>query len=167
MKQRPPLLEQFPGLEDAVGRFDHWDAFSAESRKDLRGFIAAFFSHRPNWLRLLFALRKPLARMLGLKHSLESERAFTPQDIPFAKGAAVWIFMVAGAEEGTYWAGKVEDAHLRAVLVFVCEPLDNGYSRYTTVTFVTYNDWRGPVYFTLIRPFHDIVIKTKVKASAV
>ncbi len=159
-------LERYPGLVAAVGHFDYHDAFGVESGKDLRRIMAGFFSCRPTWLRLLFLLRAPLARLLGLEHSLEAQRTFTPEEIPFATGESVWIFSVAGAQEDGFWAGEAQDAHLRAVLAFTCEPLGSGRFRHTVLTFVTYKDWRGPVYFNLVRPFHALIIKATLKACA-
>lgn len=68
-----------------------------KSGKEIRQELADFFSYRPLWLKGLYRLRRPLAWILGIEHSLEPVRQYRQQDIPFTPGQRMWIFEVAAA----------------------------------------------------------------------
>ena len=161
----PPGLTLPAEVLGAAGKYDYADHFAVESGKEIRQFMADFFSFRPMWLKGLYRLRRPLARILGIEHSLEAVRQFRQQDIPFTPGQRMWIFEVAAAREGEYWAAVADDVHLRAVLAVIREIGAGGLPTYRVMTFVRYKNWRGPVYFTLIRPFHALVVKAMAEAA--
>ena len=156
-----------PELSRLVRGSDFADHFCVESAKEIRQFLADFFSHRPGWVKALFALRAPLARALGVGHSFQADRLYGAQDVPFEAGGRMFVFKVAVASEGEYWAGLSEDGPLRAVLAVVSEKVvGEGAARYRhhVMTFVTFKSWRGRVYFTAVKPFHWLVVKTGVEA---
>ncbi len=119
-------------------------------------------------MKALFALRGPLARALGVGHSFQADRAYGAQDVPFEAGGRIFVFQVAAASEGEYWAGLSEDGPLRAVLAVVSEKLEGaGGARYrhNVMTFVTFKNWRGRAYFTAVKPFHWLVVKAMAEAA--
>lgn len=147
---------------------DFADHFAVEGAKEIRQFLADFFSYRPSWMRALFALRAPLARALGVGHSFLADRAYGVQDVPFEAGRQIFVFQVAAASEGEYWAGLSEDGPLRAVLAVVSENVGGeGGARYRhhVMTFVTFKNWRGRAYFTVVKPFHWLVVKAMAEAA--
>jgi len=157
----PPVAR----LKDTSDFADH---FAVEGTKEIRQFLADFFSYRPPWMKALFALRGPLARALGVGHSFQADRAYGAQDVPFEAGGQMFVFQVAAASEGEYWAGLSEDGPLRAVLAVVSEKLeDAGGARYRhhVMTFVTFKNWRGRAYFTAVKPFHWLVVKAMAEAA--
>ena len=156
-----------PELSRLVRGSDFADHFCVESAKEIRQFLADFFSHRPGWVKALFALRAPLARALGVGHSFQAGRTYAAGEVPFEPGGRIFVFQVAAAEEGRYWAGLSEDWPLRAVLAVVSERVGDGDGvrfRHHVMTFVTFKSWRGRVYFTAVKPFHWLVVKTGVEA---
>jgi hypothetical protein len=157
----PPVAR----LKDTSDFADH---FAVEGAKEIRQFLADFFSYRPPWMKALFALRGPLARALGVGHSFQADRAYGAQDVPFEAGGRIFVFQVAAASEGEYWAGLSEDGPLRAVLAVVSEKLEGaGGARYrhNVMTFVTFKNWRGRAYFTAVKPFHWLVVKAMAEAA--
>jgi len=147
---------------------DFADHFAVEGKKEIRQFLADFFSYRPPWLKALFALRDPFAGMLGVEHSFLADRAYEAQDVPFQAGGRMFVFHVAAASEGEYWAGLSEDGPLRAVLAVVSENVvGEGGARYRhhVMTFVTFKNWRGRAYFTAVKPFHWLVVKAMAEAA--
>jgi hypothetical protein len=161
----PPGLTLPAEILGAAGRYDYVDHFAVESGKEIRHFLADFFSHRPGWLRALFLLRKPLALALGIKHSLQADRAIAPGDVPFEPGESLWVFRVVAAEEGRYWTGAADDVHLFALLAIVSERTGPGNYRHRVMTFVRYKNWRGPFYFFVVRPFHTLVVKAMAEGA--
>jgi len=161
-----------PGFEppDEVlrlaGSFDYADHFAAPSGKEIRHFLADFFSYRPAWLRTLYALRRPLARLLRIGHSLESVRSYRPEEVPFRAGERMWIFTVGAAREGEYWAATADDSHLTAVLAVTRESGASGLSLYRVSTFVRFKNWRGRIYFALVKPFHKLVVRAMLLGAA-
>jgi len=162
----PPGLALPPEVLDAVGDYDFADHFAAPSGKEIRRFLADFLFYRPWWLRALFALRAPLARLLGIGHSFQPDVPPGPAAIPFEPGAMLWIFRTVAAREGAFWAGEADDTHLRAVLAVVADTLENGQRGHRVMTFVRFKNWRGPVYFRLVRPFHALVVWAKTRRAA-
>lgn len=157
-----------PQVARLVDGSDFADHFAVEGTKEIRQFLADFFSYRPSWMKALFALRGPLARVLGVGHSFQPDRAYGAQDVSFEAGGRMFVFKVAVASEGEYWAGLSEDGPLRAVLAVVSEKVvGEGAARYRhhVMTFVTFKNWRGRAYFTAVKPFHWLVVKAMVEAA--
>lgn len=164
-------------MADLAGPHDFADCFASKGRADLRAFLACFFSYRPGWQRALFSLRRGLARVMGLKQAPQAERAYAPSEVSFTPGDATWLFKVGRcrecAENGggpvagwSYWSGEARDGHLRAVLAVAVERLPNGAYRHLTATYVQYLDWRGPLYFALVKPFHALVVRSRAFVAA-
>ncbi|GFK95749.1 hypothetical protein NNJEOMEG_03617 [Fundidesulfovibrio magnetotacticus] len=166
MNGQPSELSLPPEVLEAVGAYDFADQFAAASRKEIRRYLADFLSYRPWWLRALFALRAPLARLLGIRHAFQPDAPTGPESIPFEPGGMLWIFRTVAAREGSYWAGEADDAHLRAVLAVTADTLEGGARGYRVMTFVRFKNWRGPLYFRLVRPFHSLVVGAKTRRAA-
>jgi len=161
----PPGLTLPAEILGAAGKYDYADHFAVKSGKEIRQFLADFFSYRPGWLRALFLLRKPLALALGIKHSMQADRLIASEEVPFAAGESLWVFRVVAAKEGRYWAGAADDVHLYALLAIVTERTGPGSNRHRVMTFVRYKNWRGPFYFLLVRPFHTLVVKAMAEGA--
>lgn len=73
-------------------------------------------------------------------------------------GGRMGIFTVRMAQEEHYWVGEISERHLEAALGVVVAPLDGTSRRFYVLTVVRFHDWTGPVYFTIIRPFHHLVV---------
>ncbi|MFZ5426641.1 MAG: DUF2867 domain-containing protein [Thermodesulfobacteriota bacterium] len=161
-----PGFEPPEEVASLTGSFDYADHFSARSGKEIRRFLADFFSYRPAWMRTLYVLRRLLAGNLRIEHSLESVRSWRPEDIPFTPGERMWIFTVGAAREGEYWAATADDSHLTAVLAVTREPGGPGLSLYRVSTYVRFKNWRGRVYFALVKPFHKLVVGAMARGAA-
>lgn len=144
---------------------DHMDVKSVESRADMRQFAAGMLSYTSLWVRTLFWLRKHLARLFRLSHDGAHTR-FTPETLPMTPGDTVDFFTVIMAGEKSHYVLGVDDRHLSAWIVLLAEPLPDGLARYHLYTLVRFNDWTGPVYFNLIRPFHHLIVSRMARAGA-
>ncbi len=164
---------------DYIRKFEEWqhyfdgadfiDIKAAESKNDLRAFIAAMLSYYPWWIVMLYRIRTLVVHVLGLvKHEAPEELPdLQPEQIPFTPGEKATFFMVRKAKENVYWFAETPpDKHLRAYFGVVAEPLANDLKRYYIVTIVHYLHWTGPVYFNLIRPFHHLVVARMARAGA-
>ena len=57
------------------------------------------------------------------------------------------------------------DSPLSAAFGVMVAPLANGRRHFSVLTIVSYRGWTGPVYFNVIRPFHDLVVGGMVRAG--
>ena len=160
---------QFKELQPYFDGADFTDIKIAESKNDLRKFIAAMLSYYPWWIVMLYRIRTLVVSVLGLvKHQAPEELPnLQPEQIPFNPGENATFFIVRMAQEDVYWFAETPpDKHLKAYFGVVAEPLANDLKRYYIVTIVHYLHWTGPVYFNLIRPFHHLVVARMARAGA-
>lgn len=151
-----------PMLEGA----DHVDVKTVHSRVDMRGFVCNMLAWSPCWVEWLLRLRGVAARILGLEHDSGPRKHYTPEELPMTPGDAVGFFTLAMAEEEACYVLEAADQHLSGVLAVVAEPLGGGLTRYHLCTIVHYRNWKGPVYFNCIRPFHHLIVARMAKAGA-
>lgn len=161
-------IKQVEEIKPLLDGADHIDVKTVEGDVPLNRFIASFLSYMPWWLKLLYQLRAPLVRLLGMKQeTLPFPSSIKPDDVSFVKGEKAFFFTVAAADKERFWFAEANDKHLSAYLGCVVEPLEGGRKRYHIGTIVHYNDWSGPVYFNIIRPFHHIVVGSMARAGVV
>ncbi|GAB6037975.1 hypothetical protein JCM15519_25340 [Fundidesulfovibrio butyratiphilus] len=159
----PPLmLAQLP----AGCQPNYADQMTVRGRTDLRRFLAGMFSTRPRWMDALFWLRGLLARLFALNHEFAPTKRLDPLDVPMTPGQTLRFFTVVRARENAHWIALAEDRHLAAFLGVLTTPESDGQTRFDVVTVVCYRHWTGPAYFTLVRPFHRLVVTAMARAGA-
>lgn len=144
----------------------HYDCKTIAGDVTLREFTAGALSYYPAWIRLLYWVRGSLVRLLGM-HQEKPPTAphLRPEEVSFQPGAAATFFTVAAAEEDQFWIASASDTHLSAYLIVAVEVLAGAHKRFHCATIVKYNNWAGPVYFNLIRPFHHLVVRAMMHAG--
>ncbi len=146
---------------------DHYDHKTIEGEVSLREFLAGMLSYYPSWIKTLYAIRWVFVRLLGMKQEgIPEALGLQPDDILFEPGGDATIFTVECAQEGQFWMAGASEQHLSAYLVVAVEPLSNSASRFHVGTIVHYNNWAGPIYFNVIRPFHHVVVRAMMQAGA-
>ena len=169
MSQRTsPQFQRLLTLLPAARGADHIDMKSGEGEATLRECIAGMFSYTPGWVRLLFRVRGVLAKVLGLRHEDVWTARVRPQDVPFTPGERLRVFEVETASEAmesAHWIATGRDTHLDASIVVLAEPLGEARRRFFVYTVVTYKRWTGPLYFTLILPFHHLLVAAMLQAA--
>ncbi|WP_028587421.1 DUF2867 domain-containing protein [Desulfocurvus vexinensis] len=146
---------------------DHTDTKHVDSDRSLREFLAGMLGYAPPWLRVLYRVRRLLATALGLERHGGAGPALAPRELPFTPGGHVSFFVVRAAREDAYWVAQApRDRHLEAWVGVVAEALGPGRNRFHVFTSVRHLHWTGPVYFTLIRPFHHLVVAAMMRAGA-
>jgi hypothetical protein len=156
----------YPQLETAVKDADHVDVKIVEGDVTLRQFVANMFNYQPAWLTFLYGVRAVFVRFLGMKQEgVPQSLHIHPEDVPMTSGEKLAFFSVKYAREDEYILVEIKDQHLDAALGVVVEPLQNGHNRFKVITIVHYNNWAGPVYFNVIRPFHYVVVGSMARAG--
>lgn len=151
-----------PFLRDA----DHIDVKTVEGNVSLRQFLASMIGYQPGWVTLLYGIRSVFVGLLGMRQEgMPRPVRLTPESVPMQIGQKLAFFTTQIAKEDEYWLGDVTDSHLKAALGVIVEPLSETRRRFHVVTIVHYNNWAGPVYFNVIRPFHHLVVGRMAKAG--
>jgi hypothetical protein len=162
-----------PELAAVLDGADHVDVKNAESELTLREFVAAALGARHWWVTALFGARAVLAWLLRLDQAASSttKSPLRPEQLPLVPGAVVSFFTVTAAQEDRFLLLEASDTHLTGYLAFVVDPADQSAGVATcwhikVITVVHFHRWTGPLYFTIIRPFHHLVVGSMVRAGA-
>ncbi|MEP7292033.1 MAG: DUF2867 domain-containing protein [Chloroflexota bacterium] len=159
MKMQPEFASLF---ENA----DSIDVKTVEGTVNLRQFLAAMIAYQPGWIILLYRLRAVFVRFLGMKQEgMPHAVHVSPEAMCFTPGEKLMFFTTRASRENEYWFGDVRDQHLNAALGVVVERLSETKNRFHLVTIVHYNNWAGPIYFNVIRPFHHLVVGQMARAG--
>ena len=163
----PWPVTDVPELGALLRDADHADVVSTTAAASLAEFVTTALSWEPTWLRLLYRARSVLARLLRLERPDLSASAGThTEELNLAPGTAAGFFTVAYADEDHHVILAAEDTHLTAYLAVLAGKRDpDGRRRFRLVTIVHHHRWTGQVYFTLIRPFHHLVVKAMRQAT--
>jgi hypothetical protein len=136
------------------------------SAAPLSTFVAHMLRYRAPWLTALFGVRHVFVRLLGIPSAPPHLARVSTDATLMIPGQRAAFFTVRAAHENDYWLADVDDQHLWAALAVVASPLEGGAWRYQVITLVRYHNRSGLVYFTLIRPFHALVIRAMAQAGA-
>ncbi len=167
MMKESELFRDVPNLARLMQDADHIDVKAVEGDCSMREFIAGMFSYYPNWIKNLYRVRWGFVRLLGMKQEgipQSSHMRMRPEDVSLTPGEKVTFFTVEMAEDGRFWVAGASESHLDAYLGVVVESLTKG-NRFYVITIVHYNNWAGPIYFNVIRPFHHLVVSKMAKAG--
>ena len=152
------FLKSIPDLAPLFEGADHVDVKVIEGDVGLRHFVAGLIGYTPGWLKALYAVRAGFVRLLGLRQEHVERSPMTPETVSFTPGDPCAFFTVTHGREDDYLAADATDKHLDARLLIAAEPLSDGRNRFHVGTIVFYKHWTGPVYFTIIKPFHHLVV---------
>ncbi|MGB7340721.1 MAG: DUF2867 domain-containing protein [Phototrophicaceae bacterium] len=158
-------LQQINAVSELLHDDDHFDVKTIEGEVTLREFIVGMLGYHPIWIKALYTIRSGFVRLLGMTQQNIPVSTFTPQTVPFEVDKWSSFFQVYSAQENAYWIGTAHDEHLDAYIIIAQEPLENGKSRFHVGTIVHYNNWAGPIYFNVIRPFHHLVVQSMMQAG--
>lgn len=150
------LSRRFPAVEQLLHNADYADLKTFSGNLSLNTFIARFVGYMPLWLRALYVLRGIPAKLMGLKQPRADNPNPSPEDIEFTPGSKANFFTTVSGEPGRYWVGEASDKHLACYLAILAEP-DGETTHFHVLVIVHYRHWSGPLYFTVIRPFHHLV----------
>lgn len=160
-------LSHVASLAEFMENADHIDVKSGEGEVSLLEFVAGVLSYQPGWMRVLWRVRVWLLKSLGQgKQEIPDKKRFTGQSIPVVPGGKADFFTVVESDRETFWVAEGKEKHLDAMIGVVVEELEekSDRCRYHVATVVKYNNFAGPIYFNLIRPFHHIVVRCAMKS---
>jgi hypothetical protein len=143
-------------LKKLLPKIDFHDTFSTSNRKDsLQEITNLVFNTTPKWVEVLFHIRNKIMAWFGLNMKKPAD-----YNEEYKVGGYVQFFKIFSIDENKVILGA-DDSHLnfRAVIL-KDESLVNNIK---VITLVEYNNWKGKVYMSIIKPFHRLVVKNMVK----
>ncbi|MGE4421120.1 MAG: DUF2867 domain-containing protein [Pseudodesulfovibrio sp.] len=160
----PDTLSLVPVLAEHMAAVDYLHVKTVESPQTLREFAAACLSYMPGWMRYLYRVRGWFVRLLGTRQEeVPCKKDIAPEQLLFRPGDMGAFFTVLDGEEERFWIGEARDGMIAGHLAFVREPGPDGLNRFHLVTAATYLRWQARIYFTVIRPFHHLVVHTMAR----
>lgn len=157
-------FKQIEWLNEYMDGADHIDVASCEGGMALREFVAAVLSYKPAWMQVLWRVRLWLLRSLGQgESSVPEDVRFTGASLPIDPGEFAGFFKVMSSDGESHWVAACEESHLGAAIAVKAIPTGRGSQVFQVLTVVRYNNWAGPIYFNVIKPFHYLVIKAAIK----
>ncbi len=156
------VIEEAPYISgnsnSLLKRVDFVDTFSTTNHfHTLEEITNLIFNKSPKWLDVLFKIRNTLVKLIGIETKL-------PDDYRegFEVGAYVKFFKIYQIYENEIILG-LNDTHLNFRALIFRDTAE--YYNIKVTTIVEYNNTKGKIYMTLIKPFHRWVIKAMIKKA--
>jgi len=165
MSDSEAYLKSITDFAPLFDKADYADGESIDGSSDLRHFIPKFMYYSPAWLVFLYKVRGALAKLMGLKRPDIPNTPPTPEDVSFTPGDMCQVFTVTHGKDNQYIAVAIDDTHLLARILVAAEQRENGVTRFHVGTTVEHQNWKGPVYMTLIKPFHHMIVRNMMAAG--
>ncbi len=148
------LLQKFDTID-----FQDAYAFNTHNNSlNIRELYTSIFSTTPKWVDNLMKLRNKLVSIFGLKTEMRHNT-----NVDFKVGDKIGIFTIYDILDDEIIAGE-NDKHLDFRVSVFREV--NTTIKITVSTIVKYNNWFGKLYFSIVAPFHKLVVKSVVKKAA-
>lgn len=112
----------------------------------------------PNWVNALFKLRNILVRPFGLDDGESENRSEKLKKIINDGSGSAGLMSVTDATDDEIVI-LLSDKHLDAYMSVLIEKIESKQIVVAT-TLVRYHNRLGRIYFSLIRPFHMIIVKS-------
>ena len=143
------------------------DAFALDlpdgATRDVDELTLLIATSSPWWVDSLMWLRDRLVSVVGLRTAGDRESGLS-SDSPLRVGDKAGIFTVVARSENEVMLGG-NDRHLdfRASVI-----VRRGPKRDSVVlaTVVHHNNWQGRAYFLVVRPFHEVVVRSILRDAA-
>lgn len=139
-----------------LSKIDFIDTFSTTNHiNNLEDISHLIFNTAPKWIETLFKIRNKVAKYIGLNSNMPLD-----YNEDFKVGGYIKFFKIHEIKEHHVVLGA-NDSHLnfRAIIYKNSSPQYN----ISVTTLVEYNNLKGKIYMTIIKPFHKLVVMRMVK----
>lgn len=140
------------------GNFDYCDSYRImiATNATVDSLTTKIFT-LPDWIKGLFKFRNLIAKRLGLKTDSTAESAVPYYPI----GCKAILFPVIDRNESEIVMAE-NDKHLNFRTSVMTERVD-GLTQVYLTTIVQFNNALGRLYFWPVKPFHKIIVKSRLK----
>ncbi len=149
---------------DYSGSVDYVDCFRIKVKNSagdsVDRFMTEFFTAWPAWIKSLFALRNLLVKPFGLVTGTKQDAPTGPLPGRYAVADRAALFTVIDRNASEIVMGE-DDKHLYFRLSMLMEKAAaDTFEQLSVTTLVKFHHLGGRFYFTLIKPFHKLIVKT-------
>ncbi len=144
---------------------DYVDSFQVivPDKNDSVDYITTcIFSALPDWGEMLLALRNRIVKPFGLEVAHDRLERLNDPEVKYEIGDKAVLFPVVDRNNSEIVMGK-EDTHLDFKCSVLAEKTANGLSTVSLTTVVCFHNTFGRLYFSLIKPFHKLLIRQCLK----
>lgn len=139
---------------------DYADSFCVTSSQEIPvtpdDLLVSFWTDMPGWVDALFRIRGFLVRFVGLKGEKGDNRKLEE----CIRNGGKYSFIEIPQKDENETVMLMKDSHLNAYISVRIEP-DKCHVYANTL--VSFNNKLGVFYFSVIKPFHCVVVKQMVK----
>lgn len=142
--------------KNLLTKIDFVDTFSTTNHtNNIEEITNLVFNTTPKWVNSLFVLRNTIAGMFGLKTEIPND-----YNENFKIGGYVKFFQIYSISDTEVVLGA-DDSHLN-FRALINDDKSDSYN-IKVITLVEYNNLKGKIYMSLIKPFHRHIVKRMVK----
>ena len=149
--------------------YDYLDCFTAtvsdpEEKLTPTDVCRVFIKSAPQFVETLMGLRNKIVKVAGLKtgEGHPSTKTEAIEQFSGEVGDYLGPFKVYEHNDDEIILGE-DDKHLDFRLSLLITPDKSNQQKLSMTTAVTYNNWMGPTYFTVVKPFHKVIAKSMLK----
>jgi hypothetical protein len=167
MKHAVPVASRV--LINTTRKVDYVDSFRVAlplgEELSVDYLCAKVFSAMPWWIDVLFVVRNVLVAAFGLKKGDGGAPRQVTRDIHFEPGCRDCYFDVIDRTRDEIVMGE-GDKHLDFRVSVRKSEVPNCVTIFELTTVVWYNNWLGPIYFTVVKPFHRALISSMMNRAS-
>lgn len=147
---------QIQVIYNSLSRLDYADTFSVTNHENsLEEITILVLGQAPDWIKSLFQLRNYLVRLVGIQPISKPEVI-----IDYKVGGSIVFFDIYKIENNFVLLGK-NDKHLDFRVCISNSNEEKQNIKVTTV--VQFHNAKGKLYFSVIKPFHKMIVRSMVK----
>lgn len=143
------LIQKIPIVGDILEARDHFDISCITCDKSLILFKDKLVSYHPDWIKALYQVREFFLKIL----KIPQVKNFEP------------VYTTVATDELSFWIGVIKDSHLTAHLGILKEITTDHIPVFYVFSIVHFYSFKGKIYFSIIRPFHHLVVHFMMKSA--
>jgi hypothetical protein len=157
-------------INKSFGKIDYQDGYYISIHNSHNYSIdyltGLFFTSSPEWINKLLIIRNFIVSFFGLKGGIIDKTKQPTPSVYYPKDSKVGIFNVYDRNDHEIIMAE-DDEHLNfRTSVIIEKTTDTDMIQLYSSTIVHYNNIWGRLYFLLVRPFHQLIVKISLKVLA-
>lgn len=149
-------------LSREIDYVDSFQVIVPDKNESIDYIATCIFSSLPDWGEMLMALRNTIVKPFGLEVSDARPERINDPEVQYEIGDKAVLFPVVDRNGSEIVMAK-DDTHLDFKCSVLAEKAANELCIVSLTTIVSFHNRFGRLYFSLIKPFHKLLIKQCLK----
>lgn len=156
-------------LKNDEKTFHYIDSYQSNylhlKNNDIENLTKIFLTIGPKWMDVLLSLRHQIARLLKLKTGHLTNEQRNTANFKFEPGEQLDLFKLYTKTPNEIILGE-DDRHLDfrvSILLDSTNETNHPQSTLHVTTAVQFNNWLGRFYFIIVKPFHQLIVKSTLQ----